>query len=796
MKISWAPPTFALALSAVCADGRGAATTSVRPLEIPDAVLASSFHVEGRFSFAPEGSSVAYAVCDPRRLKADPNDKEAKFATKGSAYRSMGCDVWVSSVADGKARNLTQGTGNNWGPVWSPDGRALIFYSDRGGRPRLWIWDSRSGRVRLVTDAPTRNFFGFEVPVWMPDSRNVIARLRPEGMSDEELDESAPPSPTAGDEKEPGSTVAVYRSQRKDSEKKAESALSFLPLKSNLVDLAEVEVATGRVRRIKPRTYCAGFWVSPDGSRLAYLEMKGRRSAAALAWIYDLVVYDLTTGRSHVAAAEIQQAFGTSVSWSPDGRRLAYFSGESYQPAECFVVAADEGPPRKLEHAKEDAFTVSGHASSSSDFLPPLWDESSKAVYFSAANRVWRGDVAAARLKPITPDLGTRVYEVLQTPDGRRVWSPDRTSLYVSRRDETSKRGVFLKIDRETGRATTLLDEPKSYGHLFDTPLVSADGQRVVYVAQSVSESEDLWMAGVDFKNPRRLTTINPQLEKYRFGKSRLLDFTNADGQKLHASLLLPADFQEGKRYPTLVFVYPQDWGSETVHQFGLGGLAAYNLHMLSTRGYAVLQPDVPVGKGSIMRDLLKSVMPAIDKAVEIGVVDPDRLAVTGQSAGGYATIAIIAQTTRFKAAIMNAGFGDLTGFYGSMSLATGDGNWIPWLETLTGGMGAGPWDSAQTFVQNSPIYFLNRVETPLIIQAGSADSAIVPFSDQVFVGLKRLGKDVTYLRYGGEGHVLAAQANLVDYWKRVIAFLDEHVKGAGGLRAGAESPPAMGGKR
>jgi dipeptidyl aminopeptidase/acylaminoacyl peptidase len=312
---------------------------------------------------------------------------------------------------------------------------------------------------------------------------------------------------------------------------------------------------------------------------------------------------------------------------------------------------------------------------------------------------------------------------------------------------------------------------------VFDTPLVSPDGRRVVYVYESAGQSSDLWVAGADFRDPRRLTHINPQLDQYVFGKSRLIDFHNVDGKPLHAALLLPAGYEEGKRYPTLVFVYPQDWGSETVYRFGLGGFPAYNLHMLTTRGYAVLQPDVPTGKGTILADLLKSVMPAIDRAVELGVVDPDRLAVTGQSAGGYATLGIVAQTTRFRAAVMNAGFGDLTAFYGSMSLETGEGGWIPWLETLTGGMGAGPWDAPQTYVQNSPVYMLNRIETPMIIQAGGADAGIVPYSDEVYVGLKRLGKDVTYLRYGGEGHVLAAQANLVDYWKRVIRFLDAHLK-------------------
>jgi dipeptidyl aminopeptidase/acylaminoacyl peptidase len=766
----------------------------VRPLEIQDAVLASSFHVQGRLSFSPDGTSIAYTICDPHRTKADPNDKEGRLATKGSAYRSMGCDVWASSIADGKARNLTASVGNNWGPVWSPNGRLLVFYSDRGGRPQLWTWEARTSRVRLVSASPTRSFFGFDVPVWTPDSRHLIVRLRPEGMSDEELDES---SPAGGDEpKEAGSTVVVYRSKRESGEKKADSSLSGLPLKTNLGDLSEIDVGTGKVRRLRSRVHVTGSWISPDGSRVAYLEMKGRRSVQAIAWLYDLVVYDLATSASRVAAADIEQGFGTGVSWSPDGQRLAYYSGPAYRPAECFVVPAAGGSPRKLERAETAGAAPTGASLQASDFLAPLWDASGRSVYLVAESRVWRGDVDSGRLSPVTPDLGAKVYEILQSADAGRIWSPDGGSLYVSRRDEKSKRGLFLKVNLAGGPTTPVLDEAKSYGHIFDAPIASPDGKRVVYFSQSVAESEDLWVAGIDFRDPHRLTTINPQLEKYRFGKSRLLDFTNADGQALHASLLLPADYEEGKRYPTLVFVYPQDWGSETVHQFGLGGLAAYNLHMLSTRGYAVLQPDVPVAKGSIMRDLLKSVMPAIDKAVEVGVVDPNRLAVTGQSAGGYATIAIVAQTTRFKAAIMNAGFGDLTGFYGSMSLATGDGNWIPWLETLTGGMGAGPWDAAQSFVQNSPIYFLNRVETPLIIQAGSADSAIVPFSDQVFVGLKRLGKDVTYLRYGGEGHVLAVQANLVDYWTRVIAFLDKHVKGAGGLRAGAESRAAMGEKQ
>jgi len=131
----------------------GESAPATRPLEIGDAVLASSFHVQGRPSISADGSTVAYTSCDPRRAKADPNDKNAKFATRGSAYRSMGCDIWTVAVANGKPKNVTEARGNSWGPVWSPDGRMLVYLSDRGGRPQIWSLEAATGRTRLVSPA-------------------------------------------------------------------------------------------------------------------------------------------------------------------------------------------------------------------------------------------------------------------------------------------------------------------------------------------------------------------------------------------------------------------------------------------------------------------------------------------------------------------------------------------------------------------------------------------------------------------------------------------------------------------
>jgi dipeptidyl aminopeptidase/acylaminoacyl peptidase len=348
----------------------------------------------------------------------------------------------------------------------------------------------------------------------------------------------------------------------------------------------------------------------------------------------------------------------------------------------------------------------------------------------------------------------------------------------VCTRDRTTRQAGFYRVDAGSGRAEKIREEKRRIGVSFEGPVASPDGRFVAYLAQSADEGPDLWVAGPGLRDPRRLTAVNPQLDGYVFGQGRLIDFRSLDGEPLRAALVLPAGYEEGKRYPTVVWVYASDSGSRAVHHFGLVGFPAYNMHMLTTRGYAVVWPDIPVHTGTPARDLLKAVMPAVDRLVELGITDPDRLAVMGQSNGGYSTLALIAQTGRFKAAVMNAGFGDLVGFYGSMSYA-GTGGWIPWLERAGGGMGAPPWEVPLRYVENSPVFYLDRITTPLIVQAGADDESIIRFSDQVWVGLQRLGKEATYLRYGAEEHVLMKGANLVDYWKRVLAFFDEKVKNA-----------------
>ena len=129
----------------------------------------------------------------------------------------------------------------------------------------------------------------------------------------------------------------------------------------------------------------------------------------------------------------------------------------------------------------------------------------------------------------------------------------------------------------------------------------------------------NLWLTDSRFFPSRRLTHLNPQFERYEMGSARLIDWLSLDGERLQGSLLLPAGYRSGNRYPLLVWVYGGDQGSDYVGQFGLLS-GVFNLQLFATRGYAVLFPDIPQHLGTPMADLARDVLPGINKVIEMGI--------------------------------------------------------------------------------------------------------------------------------------------------------------------------------
>jgi dipeptidyl aminopeptidase/acylaminoacyl peptidase len=377
---------------------------------------------------------------------------------------------------------------------------------------------------------------------------------------------------------------------------------------------------------------------------------------------------------------------------------------------------------------------------------------------------------------------GRKVVEAVTPREGGRLWSPDGgRSMIITTRDDKAKQEGFYKIDLITGKYMRLLEERKSYGYypIFTTD-VSGDGKRVVFVSQDVGHGAEIWLADNDFKNPKQVTRTNPQLDKYMMGTSRVIEWQSLDGEIMRGALLLPSGYQEGRRYPLIVRIYPGYNLSDSVNSFGLVpyGATVDNEQLFATRGYAVLLADSARPKGNPMRGILSSVLPGISKLVETGIADPERIGLIGHSNGGYGVLSLLVQTTRFRAAVCSGGLGNIIGNYGFMK-RDGSSSWAAYQEESLG-LNGPPWQYPNKYIENSPLFYLDRVQTPLLLVHGAEDNVVPSFlADEIFVGLRRLGKEVEYAKYEGEGHWEGAwgHVNQADYLNRIISWFDKRLK-------------------
>ena len=192
-------------------------------------------------------------------------------------------------------------------------------------------------------------------------------------------------------------------------------------------------------------------------------------------------------------------------------------------------------------------------------------------------------------------------------------------------------------MDLATGQSMALLESGQCYtcANASQHFTVTGDGKYLAYIAEDSQHDEDLWISDATFQSPSRLTHLNQQFDKYKMGSARLLDWLSDDGDRLQGVLLLPSNYEAGVRYPLIVWVYGGRSMSDQLDHFGLVSSGLFNMQLFATRGYAVLLPDAPLHLGTPMFDLAKTVLPGVDKAIELGIADPNRLGVMGHSFGG-----------------------------------------------------------------------------------------------------------------------------------------------------------------
>lgn len=686
---------------------------------------------------------LAFVVNNPRNVGAFVLDR---ISLQVVPSRNIGGEIWIKDLKGGELQKLQAKGSSAWGPVWSPDGRALAFVSDRDGDVRIWIWDRATKRVARASEAIVRVDASYGDSVqWLPNSREIFAMFLP--ALDTRGDASEQP-PRLGDPNQV--TVKVSSSRTVPPPIDSQNPRT--------IDLGILDVASGTVRRFALRIPVLNCGLSPVGELLA-CNVRDVVSSPSPTTVLSVFAVDVGTRLLSVPTHTNRR---TAFSWAPDGTHLLF---EVNKKPAVYLVDTRRIPLRPAELRWPEGAAV----------RTARWNAGGQALFALAGRVVWRvplDETQAAKKVDLPPDTYGGII-----PDGQGLaWQPvgEDSVVLMSHDQKAQERSAYFTANLSTGETKVLFRA--AAGHSLQETMGLRGQSTLIFSSSAGGFNTELWRLDATSMRakPTPLVIIDPEYSRQTMGRFQLIEWQTVEGRTLTGSLLLPVGYKPGRRYPVMVWVYGGD--ERILAEGGYRGGGPFDFQVLATRGYAVLQPSTPLRVGSPLKDLAAAVLPAVDKVVEMGIADPQRLAVMGNSYGGYSVKALLVQTTRFRAAITSVGSGGNL-FTTYAGLFNQDRDSLAALESGQLGMGGDPWRYRERYIENSPFFFYDKIRTPLLIQAGLSDSHLnVLENNETFVALRRLGVDVEYLRYEGEGHAMLGFANQVDFWNRRLAFLAKHL--------------------
>ncbi len=316
-------------------------------------------------------------------------------------------------------------------------------------------------------------------------------------------------------------------------------------------------------------------------------------------------------------------------------------------------------------------------------------------------------------------------------------------------------------------------------GRLYGAPTKAKDADLYLFTMQTFTQFPDYYVSGPEFHEVKRVTDLNPKVKEFNWGKAEQIAFTSADGTPLKGILIKPENFDAKKKYPMVVYIYERL--SDGLHQFRVPNVVrgqVINPTFYASNGYLVLMPDIAYKVGAPGPSALKCVLPAIQVVVDKGYVDEKAIGINGQSWGGYQIAYMITQTNRFAAAVAGAPVSNMFSAYNGIRWGSGLPRQFQY-EHSQSRIGATPWQSPLKFLENSPVFMADRVQTPLLMIHNDQDDAVPWYQGiEYFLALRRLGKEVYMLNYNGQPHNLANRTAARDFATRMFQFFEHHLKG------------------
>ena len=631
------------------------------------------------------------------------------------------------------------------GLTWSPDDTQLGYFLMVGGQYQLRVYDIESGNTRSVSLGTTKEISSNSPLIWAPDGSSVLLSLRPEAWAEEARQAFA--VMTSG--------PVVVQDSRND----------FLAwdrvrnLASRQV-AALVSVSSGSVEEILPEADVQGLRFGESGDFVTYTAVKPQKTAYERneGTEYEILklVLDGSAPESIVASSERR----TNPSWNKAGDAFVYS-----EEGNVFLRKLEEDSTTNL--TEQHRGSVSEDDSTKMSFSPMRWSPDDQNILMSSQTG-WHilspDDGGLELVLPLEEDEESRPSRSVQS------WSEDGRYIYFTYSASAEWQRGLKRLDLQSGVIETMmLDE-----NLYRSFNFSDDGGTVIYRMSDGNRPDEIWAASENFSERKQLTDLNSQLADLPLSKTELIEYLDIDGNTLYGILYYPVGYEPGRKYPLVAEIY---------EQFFDNGYNE-NMNLITAQGWFGFRPSVRFEEGFPGEAWLKAVPSAINKLVDRGIVDNDKIGVYGQSYGGYAVNLLITQTDRFAAAANVSGKVNMISFLGDSPRIT-TRNYRA-AEIGQDRIGATLWEQPQKYIEHSAIMFADRINTPLLMLSGEGDWN-VPATNQreMYYALRRLGKEVVWVNYmsGGHGAGRASSAeDFVDHWERMFDWFREYFdEGNGG---------------
>lgn len=340
------------------------------------------------------------------------------------------------------------------------------------------------------------------------------------------------------------------------------------------------------------------------------------------------------------------------------------------------------------------------------------------------------------------------------------IWSRDGKHAFFKTTNNESYDEAIHRYSLEDGRLQTLIGGEEYYDD------VTIAENSLVFSAESAVRPKDVYFVDLARGERRKVTDLNPDLGRFRFSQPEMFSFRNADGEPLKALLYRPVSAATGGTTPVITWIYEKL--TPGIHRFNARHQVFLN------HGYALLLPNVKVRVGDTALSFVKAVVPAVNKAREMGF-EESRFGLWGHSFGAYATSYVITQTDIFACAVSGATPPELF-----RNWASGRDRDSRNIESGQARMGGSPFEVPERYLSQSAFFQLNKVRTPVLILHGVKDLTILfGEGEMMFYALRRLGKEATFVAYAEGDHSLSrhSRADTLDVNGRILAWFEKHLK-------------------